>query len=109
MKKSPSFPTTRWARVVYARDPMHPHARAAVEELCQLYWYPVYCYLRRSGVRHDEAEDLTQGFFLYVCEHRTFEKADPVRGRFRSFVLACLKNYASDDRRKQTAAKRTAA
>jgi RNA polymerase sigma factor (sigma-70 family) len=104
--KNPSFPTTRWTRVVDAGNTLHPRSRKALEELLQLYWYPIYAFLRRTGFSHPEAEDLTQDFFLYALEHGTLSRADPARGRFRTFMLTCLRNFVGDDRRKRNAAKR---
>jgi DNA-directed RNA polymerase specialized sigma24 family protein len=106
MRKSASFPTTpTWSRVIHCGDPGSPKARAAFSELCELYWYPVYCFLRRDGAPADQAEDLAQAFFAYAFEKSTFSKADRER-RFRSFVIACLKNFRSDARDRDNAAKR---
>lgn len=105
MNKSPRFPTTRWTRIAYASDPTHPHARAAIAELFQLYWYPAYAVIRRYGTSPQEAEDLTQSFFLYAYEHTTLQKADRTKGRFRTFVTTCLRNFFSDDYRHRTSAK----
>lgn len=77
--KNPSFPTTRWTRVVDAGNTLHPRSRKALEELLQLYWYPIYAFLRRTGFSHPEAEDLTQDFFLYALEHGTLSRADPAQ------------------------------
>lgn len=104
--KNSSFPITRWTRIVYALDPAHPRVQAAFAELFQRYWFPIYAYLRRSGIDHNDAEDFTQAFFLYAYEHRTFQKADRGRGRFRTFILGCLQNFLHDDYRHRTAAKR---
>jgi len=65
----------------------------AIEELCCLYRYPIYVFIRRSEQDRQRARDLTQGFFQYVLERKLFGKADPERGRFRSFLIGVLKNY----------------
>ena len=107
MPKNPSFPTTtRWTLITTASDRAHPRVQTALAELFQLYWYPIYAFIRRKGDDHPAAEDLTQGFFLYAYEHRTFQKADPAKGRFRTFILGCLDNFLHDDYRHRTAAKR---
>jgi RNA polymerase sigma-70 factor (ECF subfamily) len=107
MNKRVAFPSTRWTRVAHASDPHHPRAQAAFAELFQLYWYPMYAFLRfESGCDHEKAEDLLQAFFLYAYEHRTFGKADREEVRFRTFVLGRLKNFLIDEYRHTTAAKR---
>lgn len=106
MNRIPSFPNTRWTRVACASDPSHPRAKTALAELFQLYWYPIYAFIRRSGYSHQDAEDLTQSFFLYVHERGTLQRADPAKGRFRTFVIACLRHFLGDARRFQIAAKR---
>ncbi len=106
MNKSSAFPTTRWTRIAYASDPTHPRVQAAFAELFQLYCDPIYAYLRRSGLEPHDAEDSVQAFFLYAYEHRTFQKADREKGRFRTFVKGCLNNFLRDEYRRRTAAKR---
>ena len=63
--------------------------------MCQSYWYPLYAYLRRRGYAQEEAEDLVQGFFAQLLEKDYIKAADRSRGRFRSFLLTSLKNYAA--------------
>ncbi len=99
-----TFQSTKWVRVACAADPSHPHAQAALEDLLREYWYPVYAFLRRSGVPHERAEDLTQSFFAFVCEKNVLQRADPAKGRFRTFIIACLKHFAIDVHRHDTAA-----
>ena len=70
-----------------------PGFQAALSELCRIYWYPLYAYVRRRGYAPEEAQDLTQGFFLHLLEHKTLGRADPLRGKFRSFLLGSLQNY----------------
>jgi DNA-directed RNA polymerase specialized sigma24 family protein len=111
MNKDPFFRMTRWTLIRHAKDPHHPGARQALEELINIYWQPIYAFIRRRGHSPEDAEDLTQGFLAYACEHQTFAKAEPTDAKgaprlFRSFVLGCLNNYLSDDFRHRTAAKR---
>ena len=67
--------------------------KAALAKLCQQYWYPLYAFARRRGYSPHDAQDLTQGFFLQILENRTFARADQLKGKFRSFLLACFQNY----------------
>ena len=83
-----------------------PHAAAALEELCQSYWPPLYSYLRRRGYDADAAQDLTQGFFLRLIERCDISTADPARGRFRAFLLTALKRYAINEHERATAVRR---
>jgi RNA polymerase sigma factor (sigma-70 family) len=68
----------------------------ALAELCRLYWYPLYIFARRRGYSPDDAQDLTQSFFLHVVEHRAFTGVDRLKGKFRSFLLASFQNHLSD-------------
>ena len=70
--------------------------QAALAELCRLYWYPLYIFARRRGHSPDDAQDLTQGFFLHLLEHRALSNVDRLKGRFRSFLLASFQNHISD-------------
>jgi RNA polymerase sigma factor (sigma-70 family) len=103
---SSEFPATRWTLVVAAGDPNRKDARAALVSLCENYWYPLYAYLRRRGNSADEAQDLTQEFFMRVLEGRYLDRADPEKGRFRSFILSSLKFFAADEEDRQRALKR---
>ncbi len=100
------FPTTRWTLVVAAGDPHRKEARSALVSLCESYWYPLYAYLRRRGYSADEAQDLTQEFFMRVLEGRYLDRADPEKGRFRSFILTSLKFFVADEEDRQRARKR---
>ena len=82
---SSQFPTTRWTLVVADGNPKRKEARSALVSLCENYWYPLYAYVRRRGYQTDEAQDLTQEFFLRVLGGRYLDRADPQNGRFRSF------------------------
>ena len=103
-----SFASTRWTVVRQAADSQtaSQHALSALSELCQIYWRPVYVFLRRQGVAQYDAEDLTQGFFADVIESRAYARADPTKGRFRSFLLGTLKHFLADARDRDRAQKR---
>jgi RNA polymerase sigma factor (sigma-70 family) len=92
--------------VVSAGDPESPAARAALEELCRTYWYPLYAFVRRTGRNPHDAEDLVQGFFAACLSGRYLDAADPARGRFRSFLLLLLKRHLANAWDKERAAKR---
>src|SRR5262252_301698 len=100
------FPTTRWTLVVAAGAPQRKEAQSAMVSLCENYWYPLYAYLRRRGYPADEAQDLTQEFFIRVLEGRYLDRADPQKGRFRSFILTSLKFFVADEEDRQRARKR---
>jgi len=70
--------------------------RDALGWLCERYWYPLYAFIRRRGYGPAEAQDLTQGFLVSLLERRSFETADPERGRFRSYLAGALKHYLAD-------------
>ncbi len=94
----PLFATTHWSVVLASADQDSPQATAALEQLCRTYWYPLYCYIRRRGYSHDDAQDLTQGFLLRWLESKSFARADASKGRLRSFLLAGLNHFLSDQR-----------
>jgi len=100
------FPTTRWTLVVAAGDPHRKEARSALVSLCENYWYPLYAYLRRRGYPADQAQDLTQEFFIRVLEGRYLDRADPEKGRFRSFLMTSLKFFVADEEDRLRAHKR---
>ncbi len=83
-----------------------PAAQAALEKLCRTYWRPIYSFLRRQGVGQEEAEDLTQGFFALLLERRDLSAVRKEKGRLRSYLLASVKNFLTDERRRATAIKR---
>jgi RNA polymerase sigma factor (sigma-70 family) len=103
---SSQFPTTRWTLVVAAGDPQRKEARSSLVALCESYWYPLYAYLRRRGYPADQAQDLTQDFFVRLLEGRYLDRADPEKGRFRSFLLTSLKFFVADEEDRRRAQKR---
>jgi RNA polymerase sigma factor (sigma-70 family) len=92
------FATTHWSVVLAAADPASSQAAAALEKLCRTYWYPLYAFVRRSGHGHEDAQDLTQEFFARLLAKDYLARADPDKGRFRSFLLAGIKNLLCDAR-----------
>ncbi|HKD04559.1 MAG TPA: sigma-70 family RNA polymerase sigma factor [Bryobacteraceae bacterium] len=100
------FPTTRWTLVIAASDSHRKEARSALVSLCEAYWYPLYAFLRRRGHPAEQAQDLTQEFFMRVLEGRYLDRADPQKGRFRSFILTSLKFFVSDEEDRDRAQKR---
>jgi RNA polymerase sigma factor (sigma-70 family) len=106
MTGASDFPTTRWTLVIAAADPQRKEARSALVSLCENYWYPLYAYLRRRGYPADQAQDLTQEFFIRLLEGRYLDRADPEKGRFRAFLLTSLKFFVADEQDRQRAHKR---
>jgi RNA polymerase sigma factor (sigma-70 family) len=96
--QSDLFPSTHWSVVLAAgRGQTEPEiAQAALAELCQTYYAPVYSFVRSRGYTVPDAQDLTQSFFAYLIEHKTYARTDRQKGRFRSFLLASLKNFLAD-------------
>ena len=99
------FQSTLWTQVRLAGEE-GARARQALEALCRLYWPPIYAFLRRCGHDVENAQDLTQGFFVYLFEQELLRKATPTRGRFRSFLLGSLKFFVSNQQAKERALKR---
>jgi len=91
------FATTHWTVVLAASRPSDPQARAALEELCRTYWFPLYAYVRRRGHTKEDAEDLTQAFFTRFLEKKYLDDLDSERGRFRAFLLAALKHFLANE------------
>ena len=106
LPRASQFPTTRWSLVVAAGNPHPKEAQSALVSLCEHYLYPLYAYLRRRGYRSDQAQDLTQEFFVRVLEGRYLDRADPEKGRFRSFLLTSLKFFVADEEDRRRARKR---
>jgi len=81
-------------------------SRDAMAELCALYWYPLYAFIRRRGHDPDAAQDLTQGFFARMLERDIVATADRERGRFRSYLLGALQHFLADEHDREHALKR---
>lgn len=102
------FATTRWSLILSSGDSDgdEEKARAALAELCRIYWRPAFLFVCRWGYAPEDAQDLTQDFFVMILETAWFRHADQNRGRFRSFLLASLQNFLIEARTKNHALKR---
>ena len=87
------FRTTRWTAVLLSAQSQAPGSQEALAELCRIYWYPLYAFVRGRGSSPEDAQDLTQGFFLHLLDHKALRQVSPVKGKFRSFLIASLQNY----------------
>jgi RNA polymerase sigma factor (sigma-70 family) len=102
----PRFATTQWSVVLAAGEHQRQGAREALTRLCEMYWYPLYAYVRRRVKDVHEAQDLTQAFFSHLIEKDAIARAQPDRGRFRAFLLTALKNFMSNEWKKARAEQR---
>ena len=102
------FAATHWSVIVAAgKTQTDPEiARAALAQLCQTYWPPLYTYVRGRGYSVHDAQDLTQDFFAYLIEHKIYARTDRQKGKFRSFLLASLKHFLSHAREREQTLKR---
>jgi RNA polymerase sigma factor (sigma-70 family) len=103
---SRSFPTTRWSLILSSASDTGAPADAALAELCRAYWYPVYSFIRGRSSSADQAQDLTQEFFLNLLTRGIFASANPAAGRFRSFLAVSLKHFLADEADRRNARKR---
>ena len=101
-----NFLTTQWGLVAAASAERATEARVALEELYRLYSYPVYAFIRRRGYSRHDAQDLTQDFFVHLLEKGTLGRADPLRGRFRNFLLGTLDHFLAHAAERAGAGKR---
>lgn len=100
------FRTTRWSLVVAAGDSAHPDSREALARLCETYWPPVYAYIRGRGHDPESARDLTQGFFTQLIDRKTLSRVRPEGGKFRAYLLTCIKHFLGNEREREDARKR---
>ncbi len=91
------FATTHWTVVVAAGQRHTPQSDHALEELCRTYWFPLYAYVRRRGHSKEDAEDLTQTFFVRFLGKNYFAGLSAERGRFRAYLLAALKHFLANE------------
>jgi RNA polymerase sigma factor (sigma-70 family) len=103
---SGALTTTHWSVVLLAGGSTSLEADKALETLCQNYWFPLYCFVRRWGYSPADSEDLTQGFFAKLLEKRYLNQVQPEKGKFRTFLLTAFAHYLSDERGRATALKR---
>ncbi|PYL47984.1 MAG: hypothetical protein DMF32_09960, partial [Verrucomicrobia bacterium] len=104
-----AFVTTRWNLILSGADPKETDEHqicAALAELCRIYWRPVFFFVARRGYSPEDAEDLTQDFFLRILKGDWLQKADPRRGRFRSLLLKSVQNFLNDATDRTKARKR---
>lgn len=105
--RSPVFATTRWTLVLAAgAEGATPAQREALEQLCRIYWYPLYAYVRRRGYDAHGAEDLTQSFFARLLVRNDLQGMTREGGRFRSYLLTALNHHLANEHERQTARKR---
>jgi RNA polymerase sigma factor (sigma-70 family) len=104
-KRARLFTTTHWSVVLDAQGES-PAAQEALEKLCRIYWRPIYSFVQRQGIAPEEAEDVTQAFFVDLLEHKSLTAVRKEKGRFRSYLLGALKYFLADERRRATAIKR---
>ena len=100
------FATTRWDLVLTSAETQTPGADQALSDLCRTYWPPLYAFVRRRGYTAADAEDRVQGFFAQFLHDRAVKKADPQRGRFRTFLLSSMENFLANEWDRQHAVKR---
>lgn len=100
------FRSTQWSQVIAAGHDSSPESRRALENLCEVYWFPLYAYARRRVASVDEAQDLTQAFFAELLEKNVVGTASPERGKFRAYLLTAFKNFLSKQWEKGRALKR---
>jgi RNA polymerase sigma-70 factor (ECF subfamily) len=100
------FSATHWSVVLLAGEPGAAHAGEALEKLCRTYWLPLYSYIRRQGYGPHDAQDLTQEFFARLLRTNSFAGLSREKGKFRTFLLAALNHFLSDQRDRARAEKR---
>lgn len=105
---SPAFQPTRWSLVARASSSSATESKAALESICQHYWYPLYAYVRSKGHNPEDAQDLTQSFFARLVDKEILAAASPERGRLRTFLLNACQNFLINEWRKSQALRRGA-
>jgi RNA polymerase sigma factor (sigma-70 family) len=101
-----SFPTTRWSLILSSATDAGAQAEDALAELCRTYWYPAYSFIRARTASADDAQDLTQEFFLHFLKKGILRSANPATGRFRSYLAGSLKHFLADQADRRNAQKR---
>lgn len=102
------FAATQWSVILAAAESQvdAERSRVALAQLCETYWTPLYAFARARHYAMHDAQDLTQSFFAYLLAEQLYKRANPSRGKFRSFLLACFKHFLSDARDREQAVKR---
>jgi RNA polymerase sigma factor, sigma-70 family len=101
-----SFATTHWSVVAQSALTDVPEAETALAQLCEMYWPPIYSFIRRRGYSPADAQDLTQSFFAFFLRTKAYARVDRLHGKFRSFLLASVKHFLSDNWDRDQAIKR---
>jgi RNA polymerase sigma factor (sigma-70 family) len=101
-----AFRTTHWGQVLAASQRDGAEADRALADLCESYWYPLYAFVRRKGHEPEAAQDLTQEFFARLLAHNYLQRADPRRGRFRTFLLSVFVHFLANEYHRERAQKR---
>jgi len=101
-----SFASTHWSIVAQSAQTDVPEAANALAQLCETYWPPIYSFIRRRGYAPSDAEDLTQSFFAYFLRTKAYSRTDRLHGKFRSFLLASVKNFLADNWDREQAIRR---
>lgn len=101
-----AFVTTHWSVVLAAGRNETTQSRGALEQLCRVYWYPLYAHVRRRGRSPEDAQDLTQEFFARLLERQWLARADRACGRFRTFLLVALERFLANEWDRARAQKR---
>jgi len=99
------FQNTHWSLILAANQSDSTQAHQALSTLCETYWYPIYAYIRCRGNDADSAKDLTQEFFLRFLDKEFLEVVDQKKGRFRNFLLSCVKHFLSNEYKKRNTLK----
>lgn len=102
---SARFPMTRWSVISAAQGQGEASARA-MDELCALYWPPVYAFVRRKGKSPSDAEDITQGFFAELLARGSFDSVAAEKGRLRTFLLTAVTRHMINEHERAGCAKR---
>ena len=100
------FVTTHWSVVLAARENDSPRAARALAQLCRVYWYPLYAYIRRRGHDAHAAQDLTQEFFARLLRQDILKAVQQERGKFRWFLLSAAKRFLANEWNRDHALKR---
>jgi RNA polymerase sigma-70 factor (ECF subfamily) len=106
LQNARAFRTTHWSVVMQAGAPESGESKQALEELCRTYWFPIYGYIRSRGYSPDDAQDLVQAFFERFLEKNYLESVNAQRGKFRSFLLASVNHFLSNEWDRARAQKR---
>ena len=91
------FATTHWSMVLAAQQTSSTHVNQALEQLCRIYWFPLYSYIRRRGHDAYDAQDLAQEFFARLLSRNDLGQVDRAKGKFRSFLIASLNHFLANE------------